>query len=147
MTVVPLGSILVEMVDGFLVVTFDETLFELNAGIVDRDDSRIDCWNPLDDSGTTRCSVFRADGSSAGEAYPLEGLVLTDEQIALPVDVSSTEGTITITVEGEDYAAPKITFMDGPVMVQIDVNSGGFANEVTRVLGEATADELAVALG
>jgi hypothetical protein len=147
LTVVHLESILVEMIEGFLVVTFDQTLFGLNAGIVDRGDSRIDCWNPLDDSGTTTCSVFRADGSAAGEAYPLGDLVLTNEQIALPAVADATTGMIAIVVDGEVYESPKITFMDGPVMVQIDVNSGGFANEITRVMGEATAEELAAALG
>lgn len=145
LTIEHLESVMVHMVDGFLVVTFDSPQFAMNANVRDVSGNSVDCGRGND--GESRCDIFFADGSFVGEVYDLGDIVLTDNQIALPATVSGPQGSITIPVEGTDYSSQNIRFMDGPLFVQIDPNSGGIAEPVTRRLGDATGAELAAAIG
>jgi hypothetical protein len=107
--------------------------------------TRTDCGRGND--GEPRCDIFFADGTFAGEVYDLGDIVLDENQIAFPASVSGPQGTITLAVEGTEYTSQSIRFMDGPLFVQIDPNTGGLAEPVTRRLGDATGAELAAALG
>jgi hypothetical protein len=145
LTVEQLESVLVDDVDGVLVVTFGPPQFGLNVGIEDVDGNRIECGPNLD--GNQQCSVFMTDGSFDSEVYDLGDLTIDETMVGFPAAVSGPQGSITIEVNGVSYTSQVIKFMDGPLFVQIDPGTGGLSEPVTRIMGQATAAELAAALG
>lgn len=145
LTVENFASVLVQDIDGVLVVTFGPAEFELNVGFENADGGDVNCGSNND--GLPQCDVFNTDGSFDSEIYELAGVELDANQVGFPAVINGADGTITVEVNGTAHVGELINFMDGPLFVQIDVNSGGLANEVTRIMGEATAAELAAALG
>lgn len=143
LTLLPLESVLVEMVDEYLIVTFGVPEFGLDVGFDDSEGNTVTCGTF---EGVSSCGVFLADGLYESEEYDLTGLDFDESQVALRAVLDGPTGTITVEINGVAYVGETVGFMDGPLFVQFDVNTGGFANEVTRIQGEATATELLAAL-
>lgn len=141
-TIEHLESVLVEMVDGALWVTFGPPQFGLNVGFEDTEGNNISCGP--DNDGAPVCSVFRPDGRFDTEVYDFAPL---ETQVAFPAAVSGPQSSLTVDINGTAYVGQVIEFMDGPLFVQIDPNTGGIAEPVTRIIGAATGAELAAALG
>jgi len=144
-TIEHLESVLVQMVDGVLVVTFDPPQFGLNVGFQDAEGNNVDC-GPGND-GEPLCSVFRPDGSFDTEVFDLGDLTLDETMVAFPAAVSGPQGSMTVEINGTAYTGQVIEFMDGPLFVQINPNTGGLSEPITRIIGEATGAELAAAIG
>ncbi|MDA2979752.1 MAG: hypothetical protein O3B42_08355 [Actinomycetota bacterium] len=147
LTVVHLESVVVEMIDGILGVTFDPPQVAVNVGFEATNGDDVSC-GPFD--GVLRCGVFAADGSFSAQLYDAAepgGLAYSERLVVFPATIDAAAGTITVEVDGVLFTGDLINFMDGPVFTQIDVNTGGLAEEVTRIMGEATAAGLAAALG
>jgi hypothetical protein len=147
LTVLPLESVLVEMNDGVLVVTFGAPQVANNVSFEAANGDDVSC-GPFD--GAWRCDIFAADGTFSVQQYDaaeLGGLEYSESQVVFLATIDAAAGTITVEVDGVSYTGESIRFMDGPVFTRIDPNTGGLVDEVTRIMGEATAAELAAALG
>lgn len=103
-------------------------------------------WYPAED--------FDGDGEGTGCFAQTQDGFATDEPYsngdAPPMSVvmmlEVTEDSVGVMVGGEIYTGTGLSIDDGPVFVQIDPNTGGLSEPVTRRTGTISAAELYAAL-
>jgi hypothetical protein len=150
-TIEPLDGVTVTTdIDGAVVFTFAESM---HGGISIRllglpDGQHVACsWYPSDafagDGEGTGCFSQTQTGYVGDEPYSNGDAPTMSVVVAMDV----TADSITITVGDTAFTGTGLSLEDGPLFVQIDPNTGGLAEPVTKRTGEITAAELFAALG
>jgi hypothetical protein len=132
--------------DGHVGFTFDEVLYgDPNVRLQGLPAGYFLACSTFVDGGvtTTQCVVqtptdFPVVDLPTPEDFP--------ENTAWLPNVSVEGDAITVEIDGEVYSGGSLQVEDGPVFVQIDPNTGGLAEPVTRRTGEISAADLAAAL-
>lgn len=111
----------------------------------------------LPEGTSVLCVTYVEDGSTTTQCLAQSGAEFPVINYATPErfppntawvpNVEVTGDTISIEVDGTVYTGNALVVEDGPTFVQIDPNTGGLAEPVTRRSGIITAAELAAALG
>ena len=140
LTIEHLESIEIQESDAIFTAVFPETDEEITVEIVDAGGTTVSCGPNVD--GDQQCSIFGSDGSYTFEVF---GPSSIPNAVAFPATV--TADSIDVTVDGTAYEGVVVRFQVGPVFVQINPNTGGLSEPVTRTVGEASAAEIAAALG
>lgn len=101
------------------------------------------------------CSTYDEDGTRRTQCFATTSTFPTDNHETPDLFPPNTawvptllvDGpTVSIEVDGTVYTGTSLQVEDGPVFVQIDPNTGGLAEPVTRRIGEISAADLAAAL-
>ncbi len=140
LTIEHLESIEIQESNGYLIAVFPQTDEEITVEVADAAGTTVSCGPNVD--GDQQCSIFGSDGSYTFEVFEPSPL---PNSVAFPATV--TPDAVAVTVDGTTYEGVIVRFQVGPLFVQINPSTGGLTEPVTRMVGEASAAEIAAALG